>query len=165
MKVSSAATAAVAWTAVASFTSWTTVDAFAPLNRGVTNIQSTSPPAMSKEQQQQEGGSGKFSLANLFGGGGKEDSSGGAAAILRGNSQLEPHPSVRPHISPLNRLGPDPLVQPKSEPLPIHPDVRSGTLPNGLPYVILPNRSPPGRFEAHLQVFSGSGTSPLCSAN
>jgi len=43
-----------------------------------------------------------------------------------------------------------------SELLPVHPDVRSGVLSNGLPYVILPNRSPPGRFEAHLQVFSGS---------
>ena len=73
---------------------------------------------------------------------------------LRGN--LPPHPSVRPHISPLNRLGPDPQIQPSSEPLPVHPDVRSGTLPNGLPYVILPNKSPPDRFEAHLQVFSGS---------
>lgn len=29
-------------------------------------------------------------------------------------------------------------------------------LSNGLPYIILPNKSPPGRFEAHLQVFSGS---------
>jgi len=38
----------------------------------------------------------------------------------------------------------------------VHPDVRSGVLPNGLPYIILPNKSPPGRFEAHLQVFSGS---------
>jgi predicted Zn-dependent peptidase len=43
-----------------------------------------------------------------------------------------------------------------SEALPVHPDVHSGVLPNGLPYIILPNKSPPGRFEAHLQVFSGS---------
>lgn len=92
----------------------------------------------------QEGGGkeGMFSLANLFGGDG---------------ANLEPHPSVRTHISPLNRLGPDKTKKPKSEPLPGHPDVRSGTLPNGLPYIILPNASPPGRFEAHLQVFSGSG--------
>ena len=41
--------------------------------------------------------------------------------------------------------------------LPMHPDVKSGVLPNGFSYVILPNKSPPGRFEAHLQVFSGSG--------
>ena len=99
----------------------------------------------------QEGKS--FSLTNLFGG----DGGSQASPTLRGNKKLEPHPSVRPHISPLNRLGPDKQKEPKSEPLPIHPDVRSGTLPNGLPYVILPNKSPPGRFEAHLQVFSGSG--------
>jgi hypothetical protein len=94
--------------------------------------------------------SNAFSLTNLFSGGSE------AATSLRGNKNLEPHPSVRPHISPLNRLGPDKLKQPKNDPLPVHPDVRSGTLPNGLPYVILPNKSPPGRFEAHLQVFSGS---------
>jgi hypothetical protein len=156
MRISSAALAVLAWTAaVACWTSTTTVDAFAPSYRGVATKQYTSQIAMSKQQQQQEDGAvGKFSLSNIFGGGSKDDTS----ASLRGSSQLEPHPSVRPHISPLNRLGPDPQVQPKSDPLPIHPDVRSGTLANGLPYVILPNKSPPGRFEAHLQVFSGSGT-------
>ena len=41
--------------------------------------------------------------------------------------------------------------------LPFHPQVKSGVLDNGFSYVFLPNRSPPGRFEAHLQVFSGSG--------
>jgi hypothetical protein len=92
-----------------------------------------------------------FSLTNLFSGG-----SEAVTSSLRGNKNLEPHPSLRPHISPLNRLGPDKLKQPKADPLPVHPEVRSGTLPNGLPYVILPNKSPPGRFEAHLQVFSGS---------
>ncbi|EED88766.1 stromal processing peptidase, partial [Thalassiosira pseudonana CCMP1335] len=40
--------------------------------------------------------------------------------------------------------------------LPFHPNVKSGVLENGFSYVFLPNRSPPGRFEAHLQVFSGS---------
>ena len=99
---------------------------------------------------------GTFSLGKLFGGDqGSSASSNGLRG--KGNTNLEPHPSVRPHISPLNRLGPDKQKEPKSEPLPIHPDVRSGTLANGLPYVILPNKSPPGRFEAHLQVFSGSG--------
>ena len=34
--------------------------------------------------------------------------------------------------------------------------VRKGTLKNGLEYVILPNASPAGRFEAHLEVFAGS---------
>lgn len=100
-------------------------------------------------------GSKSFSLTNLFGG---EGSGGPAGATLRGSKNLEPHPSVLPHISPLNRLGPDPQKDINSEPLPVHPLVRSGTLPNGLPYIILPNKSPPGRFEAHLQVFSGSGT-------
>jgi hypothetical protein len=94
---------------------------------------------------------GAFSLGKLFGG------EQGQQSGLRGSSNLEPHPSVRPHISPLNRLGPDKQKDTTSEPLPVHPDVRSGTLSNGLPYVILPNKSPPGRFEAHLQVFSGSG--------
>ncbi len=98
-------------------------------------------------------GAKSFSLTNLFGGEGGGQPGGTA---LRGN-KLEPHPSVLPHISPLNRLGPDPQKETTSEPLPIHPLVRSGTLPNGLPYIILPNKSPPGRFEAHLQVFSGSG--------
>lgn len=47
----------------------------------------------------------------------------------------------------------------ESPPLPIHPAVKSGVLDNGFSWVFLPNRSPSGRFEAHLQVFSGSGTS------
>ena len=54
------------------------------------------------------------------------------------------------------------ILQTESEPLPVHPDVKSGTLPNGFSYVILPNKSPPGRFEAHLQVFSGSGKHLRC---
>jgi hypothetical protein len=87
-----------------------------------------------------------FSLGNLFGG------KGLTAAPA---ASLEPHPSVRPHISPLNRLA---VASTADDELPVHPDVRSGVLDNGLPYIILPNRSPPGRFEAHLQVFSGSGT-------
>ena len=83
--------------------------------------------------------------------------------VSLGRGGLETHPSVRPHISQLNKLypgGTDPLkktdVTTSNELLPVHPDVRSGILPNGLPYIILPNKSPPGRFEAHLQVFSGS---------
>ena len=103
-----------------------------------------------------EGKSG-FSLANLFGENGSTPS-----PALRGNKNLEPHPSVRPHISPLNRLGPDERKETKSELLPFHPNVKSGTLKNGLPYIILPNKSPPGRFEAHLLVFSGSGKLLFC---
>jgi len=97
-----------------------------------------------------------FSLKNMFSK--SETNSGSTSTKLRGAKGLEPHPSVRPHISPLNRLEPgkDLKLEFMSEPLPVHPDVRSGVLPNGLPYVILPNKSPPGRFEAHLQVFSGS---------
>jgi predicted Zn-dependent peptidase len=100
-----------------------------------------------------------FSLSNLFA---KTGSATAAASTTKLRGGLEPHPSVRPHISPLNRLfpGKDPLkpdeVSSSTELLPVHPDVRSGVLPNGLPYIILPNKSPPGRFEAHLQVFSGS---------
>lgn len=95
-----------------------------------------------------------FSLGNLFGGSAKTPS-------LRRQASTEPHPSVRPHISPLNCLeekAPEmkTLSTDFSEPLPMHPEVRSGVLDNGLPYIILPNKSPPGRFEAHLQVFSGS---------
>jgi hypothetical protein len=37
-------------------------------------------------------------------------------------------------------------------PLESHPDLVRGKLENGFEYVILPNKSPPGRFEAHLQV-------------
>jgi hypothetical protein len=157
----------VVWTVAIwwSFTSTSknmTVTAFSVSHWGGMTTHRFSLMELREQQQQQGGKSGGFSLSNLFGGN-KED--GGATSTLRGSSssKLEPHPSVRKHISPLNRLGPDPQVEPKSDPLPIHPDVRSGTLPNGLPYVILPNKSPPGRFEAHLQVFSGSGTSYVLS--
>lgn len=37
-----------------------------------------------------------------------------------------------------------------------HPDLEIGRLENGLRYVILPNKSPPMRFEAHLEVHAGS---------
>lgn len=37
-------------------------------------------------------------------------------------------------------------------PLPSHPELVRGRLENGFEYVIIPNRSPPNRFEAHLQV-------------
>ena len=159
MKISAAGIsclAAICWTTA-------TVSAFTtPSQRSIVSTQQQT----SMQQQQQrsrslvamnekdEKKSGFF--GNMFGGagGGNEESSGTTA--LRG--KLPPHPSVRPHISPLNRLGPDPQEETTSDPLPVHPDVRSGTLSNGLPYVILPNKSPPGRFEAHLQVFSGSCT-------
>eukprot|EP01031_Cornospumella_fuschlensis_P026193 gene26193-31630_t len=43
-----------------------------------------------------------------------------------------------------------------NDPLPRHPDLVEGTLSNGFKYIILPNANPPGRFEAHLEVLSGS---------
>jgi hypothetical protein len=42
-----------------------------------------------------------------------------------------------------------------AQPLEPHPELEVGSLPNGLRYVILPNRSPPDRFEAHLEVHAG----------
>lgn len=109
-----------------------------------------------------EDSSSGFSLGNMFKGKGGESAAAASSPSLRGRGKaLEAHPSVRPHISPLNRLGPDfdlSKVAEDSDPLPMHPDVKSGTLSNGFSYVILPNKSPPGRFEAHLQVFSGSCT-------
>jgi len=152
--IAAVAVVVVTTTTVPSFT-----EAYTSSSWGMQTTRRTSPLMMTKSEQQ--GGSGKstFSLTNLFGeGNGGPLGSGGGGSTLRGsNKGLEPHPSVLPHISPLNRLGPDPQEETTSEPLPIHPQVRSGTLPNGLPYIILPNKSPPGRFEAHLQVFSGSG--------
>lgn len=43
-----------------------------------------------------------------------------------------------------------------STPLEPHPDLLTGTLPNGLRFVMLPNETPPGRFEAHLEIHAGS---------
>ena len=40
--------------------------------------------------------------------------------------------------------------------MPQHPDLVTGQLKNGLRYVILPNKTPPNRFEAHLEVHAGS---------
>ena len=148
--VSISCIAAICWTAA-------TVSAFSTPSQRTIAIQQQTPPVRGQRSlvrlnEQQDDKKGSF-FSNMFGGS-SSDENGGTA--LRG--KLPPHPSVRPHISPLNRLGPDPQSEPTSEPLPVHPDVRSGTLPNGLPYVILPNKSPPDRFEAHLQVFSGSCT-------
>ena len=145
--------AAICWTGA-------TVSAFTlPSSQRSVSIQQATKPVTRTtalhEQPQDDKKGGSF-FSNMFGGSGSEDGNNAGGTALRG--KLPPHPSVRSHISPLNRLGPDPQVQPTAEPLPVHPDVRSGTLSNGLPYVILPNKSPPDRFEAHLQVFSGSGT-------
>jgi len=114
----------------------------------------------------------RFSLATLFG---KSSSSTSTPKKPRiSSSKLAPHPSQQPHISPLNILDPSklsisepattallrggapPSIVNEDGTLPLHPYVKSGVLDNGLSYIILPNKSPPGRFEAHLQVFSGS---------
>lgn len=132
---------------------WTTasVSAFTTPSQRAISVQQRSPSGTALNEKDDSSKGGNF-FKNMFTGSG--DGSNDGATALRG--KLPPHPSVRPHISPLNLLGPDPQDGTQSDPLPIHPDVRSGTLSNGLPYVILPNKSPPGRFEAHLQVFSGS---------
>lgn len=45
---------------------------------------------------------------------------------------------------------------PPSAPLGEHPQLVRGKLDNGFSYVILPNGNPQGRFEAHLEILSGS---------
>ena len=49
-----------------------------------------------------------------------------------------------------------PLPAPTGTPLPMDPDVRAGTLANGLSYFILENREPRGRAELRLAVDAGS---------
>ena len=95
----------------------------------------------------------KFSLTNLF------SSPATPVKPRTPSTSLAPHPSSRPHINPLNTLYPPTRNQLEGVEgaLPFHPQVKSGVLENGFSWVFLPNRSPGGRFEAHLQVFSGSG--------
>lgn len=132
---------------------------------------STSSNTITRLSEKTDNNSG-FSLSNLFS---KSNRLGSSAAVAEqqqatndvNKSYNTAHPSVRPHISPLNRLlyetsnsntvALQQQQQLLQELLPVHPDVRSGVLAtNGMPYIILPNKSPPNRFEAHLQVFSGS---------
>jgi len=122
---------------------------FVPSRWGVSSPKLKSPSTTRSYLTMEDSGQESFSLKTLFG----KNKSGGSNQNLRG--PLEPHPSERSHIVPLNRLQ-NRDSPTSSEALPFHPEVRSGVLENGLPYVILPNKSPPGRFEAHLQVFSGS---------
>jgi hypothetical protein len=108
----------------------------------------------------------KFSFANLFSGEGAAAAAATPSRVRGNSATLEPHPSQRDHINPLNALYPPTrkLLEESSSssgassspPLPFHPAVKSGVLSNGFSYVFLPNRSPANRFEAHLQVFSGS---------
>jgi hypothetical protein len=107
-----------------------------------------------------------FTLSSLFGNTTKSKKAASpdtSTSILPNTSTtLEAHPSVRKHINPLNQMRPENLslltkeTQGDGDALPVHPSIKSGVLENGLSYVILPNKSPAGRFEAHLQVFSGS---------
>ncbi len=114
-----------------------------------------------------EEGKPSFTISSLFGNSkAKKAASSGVDSILKSasSSTLEAHPSVREHINPLNQLRPEVIssLSTASQPpaddkrLPVHPNIKSGILDNGFSYVILPNKSPEGRFEAHLQVFSGS---------
>jgi len=103
---------------------------------------------------------GKFSISSLFGNSSKASKAATEkkAALFQANTAtLEPHPSARDHISPLNQMYPTKLTEALGpDDLPFHPNIKTGVLDNGLSYVILPNKSPAERFEAHLQVFSGS---------
>ena len=45
-----------------------------------------------------------------------------------------------------------------------HPDLVRGQLENGLRYAILPNRVPPNRFEAHLEIHAGPPCRPQHTA-
>ncbi len=58
----------------------------------------------------------------------------------------------------LNHVGEDFMVPARrmGTPLQPHPQLIEGRLPNGLIYKILPNANPKGRFEAHLEILSGS---------
>ena len=181
---------AVAISAAALFAATTTSDAFSFVPTRINSITASIPRkqqqyntnnynnvngrrstlVMKDENDSGSSGGSKFSLSNLFSSDGK-GSSKKSLSSLRGTSSssstvLEPHPSKRDHINPLNALYPpnraalesvsDDDTTETSPPLPLHSSVVSGVLPNGFSYIFLPNRSPPGRFEAHLQVFSGS---------
>ncbi len=43
-------------------------------------------------------------------------------------------------------------------------NLRLGQLANGLRYVMLPNKVPPQRFEAHLEMHAGNECGDLCLA-
>jgi len=130
---------------------------FVPSTRNTFTATPMTSPRSSSMITMKDDSSPSFSLGSIFG------KTSDSAPSFRGSVNLEPHPSERDHINPLNLLTPPSATRraatvatEEGEALPVHSDVVSGVLPNGLSYVILPNRSPPGRFEAHLQVFSGS---------
>ena len=110
------------------------------------------PKHQQQQQRQQHGplvmkdddapAGNKFSLANLFSGDSSSSSAASITSGLRGvtTATLEPHPSKRDHINPLNALFP-PIREALEKnnvvdgALPIHPNVRSGVLENGFSYV------------------------------
>jgi len=77
-----------------------------------------------------------------------------APKIIRSVGQ---HPKLVPTIDMKATLtSPTEKAAQKEKPLPLHPQIKLGSLANGLTYAILPNKSPPERFEVHLEVFAGS---------
>jgi hypothetical protein len=66
---------------------------------------------------------------------------------------LPPLPQVDAPTAPSGQGTPDPLLALELQP---HKELDVGHLPNGLRYVILPNKAPPNRFEAHLEIHAGS---------
>jgi hypothetical protein len=75
-----------------------------------------------------------------------------AAAAAAAAVAPSPPPAAASPSAPPAR----PEAPPLGAPLPEHPLLRRGTLPNGLRYVVLPNAVPPNRFEAHLEIHAGS---------
>jgi len=53
-------------------------------------------------------------------------------------------------------MAPEAVVSLLDEELPAHEDIHRGRLANGLRYVVLPNKTPGDRFEAHLEMHVGS---------
>lgn len=129
------------------------------------------------EMNDDGGNKAAFSLSSLFGNSSSKAKKAAVVTPEQPKTTSSPttstvldsstHPSVREHINPLNQLRPEMIAKLSTnthingsgndeQKLPVHPNIKSGVLDNGFSYVILPNKSPAGRFEAHLQVFSGS---------
>lgn len=94
-----------------------------------------------------------FDVANCF-------SINGNRQFVRSNHALRfqkqsqiPHLELKSRIN--GRLSMVTTDRPATA-LPMHKELVEGKLGNGFSYVILPNSVPAGRFEAHLEVLSGS---------
>ena len=66
---------------------------------------------------------------------------------------LSPDPSPPLTAIPATQVTPPPVARVS---LPPHPKMVQRRLENGFTYIILPNKTPANRFEAHLEVMSGS---------